>query len=114
MSDPAETALLHRAVTRMRELANRAQPGPWHVGNAVDPTQPCNVHTFPDTSLVADGLRWPDAEHIAAWNPKVTISVAGWLRAVAIDDEWEPESTARLKERVAALMVARAFLGEPE
>jgi hypothetical protein len=50
-------------------LAREAPPGPWHVGNAVDPTQPCHVHTFPGARLVADGLNWLVAEHIARQHP---------------------------------------------
>jgi hypothetical protein len=50
-------------------LAMEAPPGPWHIGNAVDPTQPCNVHTFPGARLVADDLNWLVAEHIARYNP---------------------------------------------
>jgi hypothetical protein len=50
-------------------LAREAPPGPWHIGNAVDPTQSCNVHTFPGARMVADGLNWLTAEHIARQNP---------------------------------------------
>jgi hypothetical protein len=50
-------------------LAREAPPGPWHIGNAVDPTQPCHVHTFPGVRLVADGLNWLVAEHIARQHP---------------------------------------------
>lgn len=50
-------------------LAREAPPGPWYIGNAVDPTQPCTVHTFPGVRLVADGLNWLVAEHIARQNP---------------------------------------------
>jgi hypothetical protein len=50
-------------------LAREAPDGPWHIGNAVDPTKTCNVHTFPGARLVADGLNWLVAEHIARHNP---------------------------------------------
>ncbi|MEU1071962.1 MULTISPECIES: DUF6221 family protein [unclassified Streptomyces] len=50
-------------------LALEAPKGPWHIGNAVDPTQPCHVHTFPGVRLVADGLNWLVAEHIARHDP---------------------------------------------
>jgi predicted NAD-dependent protein-ADP-ribosyltransferase YbiA (DUF1768 family) len=50
-------------------LAREAPEGPWHIGNAVDPTKTCNVHTFPGARLVADGLNWLVAEHIARHNP---------------------------------------------
>jgi hypothetical protein len=60
-------------------LAREAPPGPWHIGNAVDPTQPCNVHTFPGARMVADGLNWLVAEHIARHDP------ARVLREIASD-----------------------------
>jgi len=50
-------------------LAREAPAGPWHIGNAVDPTQPCSVHMFPSVRLVADGLNWLVAEHIARHDP---------------------------------------------
>jgi len=51
------------------QIAREAPPGPWHIGNAVDPTKPCHVHTFPGVRLVADGLNWLVAEHIARHDP---------------------------------------------
>lgn len=39
---------LARCLDDEEQAAGEAQPGPWCVGNAVDPTQPCNVHTFPE------------------------------------------------------------------
>ncbi|WP_329472709.1 DUF6221 family protein [Streptomyces sp. NBC_01723] len=50
-------------------IAREAPPGPWYIGGAVDPTKPCQVNTFPDLRLVADGLNWLVAEHIAVHNP---------------------------------------------
>ncbi|WP_051790082.1 DUF6221 family protein [Streptomyces sp. NRRL S-1022] len=55
-------------------LAREAPPGPWHIGNAVDPTQPCHVHTFPGARVVADGLNWLVAEHIAHQHPARVLS----------------------------------------
>ncbi|MFE8961733.1 DUF6221 family protein [Streptomyces iakyrus] len=64
--------LVHFLRARLDEdeaLAREAPPGPWHIGNAVDPTQPCHVHTFPGARLVGDGLNWLVAEHIARQHP---------------------------------------------
>jgi hypothetical protein len=57
-----------------KAAAEAAQPGPWHIGNAVDPTRTCNVHTFPGARGVADDLQWLDAEHIVRHDPTGTIA----------------------------------------
>jgi hypothetical protein len=65
-------------------LAREAPPGPWHIGNAVDPTQPCHVHTFPGARMVADGLNWLAAEHIARQHPaRILSEVAAKRRIIA-------------------------------
>lgn len=66
-----ELAELVRAGLEADEALALEAPGRrWHIGNAVDPTQPCNVHTFPEAREVADGLNWLVAEHIARHNPE--------------------------------------------
>jgi Family of unknown function (DUF6221) len=60
---------LRYRVTEDEALALEAPQGPWHIGNAVDPTKPCHVHTFPGARMVADGLNWLVAEHIAMHDP---------------------------------------------
>lgn len=62
-------AWLRKQIAEDRRRAREAQPGPWHIGNAVDPTKPCNIHTFPGARGVLDDLNWLDAEHIVTWNP---------------------------------------------
>ncbi|MFI7113975.1 DUF6221 family protein [Nonomuraea sp. NPDC050227] len=57
-----------------KAAAEKAQPGPWHIGKAVDPTRPCNVHTFPGARGVADELLWLDAEHVVRHDPRDTIA----------------------------------------
>ncbi|GAA0720059.1 hypothetical protein Drose_06330 [Dactylosporangium roseum] len=106
--------LLRRAASHLYQRAKDAQHGPWHIGNAVDPMRPCNVHTFPGARLVADNVPWLDAEYIATMHPPVAVAIAGWLFAVAIDEETEPETAPRVRERTAALIVARAIIREPE
>lgn len=68
-------------------LAREAPPGPWLIGNAVDPTQPCSVHTFPGVRFVADGLNWLVAEHIARQNPARVLAEVAVKRRM-IDDTW--------------------------
>jgi Family of unknown function (DUF6221) len=55
-------------------VAREAQPGPWHIGNTVDPTKPANVHTFPGARLVARGVSWLDVEHIACQHPTYVLA----------------------------------------
>lgn len=50
-------------------MALEIQQRDWRIGNAVDPTQPCHIHTFPRAELVADGLNWLVAEHITRHHP---------------------------------------------
>ena len=50
-------------------IAREAPHGPWLISNTVDPTKPCEVRTFPDLRLVADGLSWLAAEHIVRHDP---------------------------------------------
>lgn len=68
-------------------MALEAPPGPWHIGNAVDPTQPCHVHTFPGVHMVADGLNWLVAEHIARHNPARVLAEVEARRQVLCDLE---------------------------
>ena len=73
-------------------LAREAPAGPWYIGNAVDPTQPCSVHTFPSVRLVADGLNWLVAEHIARQNPaRVLAEVEAKRRILAVHRPYVPE-----------------------
>lgn len=67
MDDLAQ--FLRKRLGEDEALALEAPPGPWQIGNAVDPTQPCNVNTFPAVRPVADGLNWLVAEHIARHDP---------------------------------------------
>jgi hypothetical protein len=67
VTDIAEQLLA--AIAEREKAAREAQPGPWHIGNAVDPTEPCNIHTFPAARGVADNLGWLDAEHIIWHDP---------------------------------------------
>jgi Family of unknown function (DUF6221) len=69
-------------------LAREAPAGPWHIGNAVDPTQPCSVHMFPSVRLVADGLNWLVAEHIARHNPARVLDEVAAKREIVSDYEY--------------------------
>lgn len=79
-------------------LALEAPGSRWHIGNAVDPTQPCNVHTFPEAREVADGLNWLVAEHVARHDPARVLAEVASKRALLnlalgwehheVDDPW--------------------------
>lgn len=90
----------------MLRRARAATVGPWD--DAEDGLVWANRLGDP----VSGSTEVEDAGHIASWHPAVATAVAGWLWAVAIDDETEPETGPRIKERIAALAVARAYLGE--
>lgn len=83
MSDLVERLLA--AITEAEKRARDAQDGPWHIGNAVDPTKPCNVHTFPGARRVADEVPWLDAEHIVLHAPDRVLRLCQAHREI-IDD----------------------------
>ncbi|MGW5173085.1 DUF6221 family protein [Streptomyces sp. NPDC004082] len=60
---------LGQQLDKDERIAREAPHGPWQISNAVDPTQACEVRIFPDLRLIADGLNWLAAEHIASHNP---------------------------------------------
>ena len=118
---PADT--IRRAATLMRERAAAASPGPWHIGNAIDPTKPCNLHTFPAVQPVADNVGWLDAEHIAGLHPAVALVAADQYDAIgaemaywnAHEDDYGRVLQTLVGPRpewTAALAAARAYLGE--
>ena len=91
-------------------LAREAPAGPWHIGNAVDPTQPCHVHTFPGARMVADGLNWLVAEHIARQNPARALAEVSAKRRIvdlyemtSTSAELDPDAWLVMKETVAHL-----------
>lgn len=49
---------------------------------------------------------------IATMGPQTASALHAWFRCVLIDDEYEPESAPRTRERATAETVARAVLGE--
>lgn len=57
---------------------------------------------------------WPDeiVAFIAAMGPQTATALHSWFRCVLIDDEHEPKSAPRTRERSTAETVARAVLGE--
>ncbi|MDT5037819.1 MAG: hypothetical protein QOE03_3004 [Micromonosporaceae bacterium] len=74
---------LHQQLDEDGRAAGHAQPGPWHIGKAVDPTRPCTIRTFPAAGDVADRIRWVDAEHIARHYPaRVLREVEAKRRAI--------------------------------
>lgn len=49
---------------------------------------------------------------IKAMGPQTMTALHSWFRCVLIDDEYEPESAPRIRERTTATTIARAVLGE--
>jgi hypothetical protein len=103
---------LRRAAAKLREHAQAATPGPWHIGRAVDPMEPCNVHTFPGGRGVADEMDWLDAEYIALIHPPVALALADLIEeGLSYAAMSKP---ARYPIYVKAVAAARAILREPE
>jgi hypothetical protein len=116
-------ATIRRAASLMRERAEAAAEGPWHpvagiwgdeIATAViardgDPSDP---HTW----LLATGFgdapqQKATAEHAASWHPLVALAVAVWLDIEAtIAERGMPDESGSIHP---ALVVARAYLGEP-
>lgn len=80
---PAE---LHAAVLAALSAACNAVAdstgGPWHVGDAVDPLSPCNLHSAQDGRGVADGLSWQDAHMLAALRNTAPAALRGARRII--------------------------------
>lgn len=83
---PAE---LHTAVLAALTAAEGAEgaeaiatPAPWHIGDAVDPLTPCNLHSGHDGRGVADGVSWLDAHLIAALRNNAAAAYRGGRRII--------------------------------
>lgn len=128
--EPTVADTVRRAAKLLRERAQKATPGPWHIGNAVDPTTTCNVHAFPSARGVADTVAWLDAEFIATVHPAVALLIADSWEQQAHDmadlEAYETDAGGVLRQVVrtedrgthhdwtAVLAAARAVLGETE
>jgi hypothetical protein len=132
---PTVAAELRAAAEKIRATAQAAEPGPWIVGpnwggrenrvyvKATDAfdwvgTVHGGVRPEPDVftserTVIAcqtankGSLANANAAHIAMWHPAVAMVIAGWLFAVAIDEESDAETYHRIKERTTALEIAR-------
>ncbi|MGI5171892.1 DUF6221 family protein [Spirillospora sp. CA-253888] len=62
----------------------------WHIGDAVDPTKPCNVHTFPDVRGVAQECGWLHAEHIARHAPERVLAEVEAKRRIIAEHSLRP------------------------
>jgi len=82
------------AASKLRELAQRATPGPWRLGNwaalVADRKHPDRMvgggREWDDAyggCLVAESLMRPDREYFAAMHPLVGLALAGLLDEVA-------------------------------
>lgn len=55
---------------------------PWHIGDAVDPLTPCNLHAAHDGRGVAEGLSWQDAHLVAALRNAASAALRGARRII--------------------------------
>jgi hypothetical protein len=128
--------LLRRAASLMRERAGTATRGPWFLAYSAVISEPLS-HEFEAASDELtdddDDAAWDalpeytlaivpaaagdtptvqgahDGTHIASWHPAVALAVADWLDSMP---PWTIHSHL-IPHHVAALAVARAYLGEP-
>lgn len=120
-TSPADT--LREAATLIRERANAATPGPWHVCDEPEWSEEdgrgvCGPAHEPIARLAEDWYEpdpgeptaESDAEHIASWHPAVALAVADWLEtdAAVIERHDLDGSISR------AYTVARTYLGHPQ
>jgi hypothetical protein len=112
----AET--LRQAARLMRERAEAATDSPWVVKRA-RPDMPAYVAHEGWWVIASRTEQW-DAEHIASWHPAVALAVADWLDATAAEHESDSGNERadaffaafNTAPDIAALAVARAYLGE--
>jgi hypothetical protein len=126
----ADADLLNRAVEVLERRYKATTPAPWvveryshtlddgHTWRINGPTgddmvTPCALETRTEA---AEEFRRAeaDAAYAELMHPPVAVALACWLFSVAVDEKWEPETAPRIRERTAALAVARAVLREPE
>lgn len=120
--------VLRRAAAKMRERAEAATPGPWHVvasGMGIRTPTPAAYRFIRDDREHTVAEAWDsmtgreDAAHIASWHPAVALAVANWLdeQAGCLEEDATTFRFATPESREAmyadALAVARAYLGEP-
>lgn len=105
----SDADLLREAATKIRRGAEAATPGPWRPA-----AEMVKTGGITDVRFVAEayGLadKWPNAEHIAMWDPPAAMAVADLLEAQAKDYE---SYGPRVFDHVhrAAMALARAYLG---
>lgn len=75
-------AVVLLALDAAGDSAADATPPPWHVGDAVDPLTPCNLHNARDGRGVADGVSWQDAHLIAAQRNTASAAYRGARRII--------------------------------
>ena len=109
---------LRAAASKLRELAQRATPGPWRLGSdrwaalVADRKHPDRMvgggWEWDDAyggCLVAESLMRPDREYFAAMNPLVGLALADLLDEVAEDE------AAHVAHSPSALAIARLING---
>lgn len=109
---------LRAAAQKIRDIADRASPGPWRSkpdghGTTIEASEGHDV-AYLASCTDHPGRRIWDARQIALWNPQVTELIGAWLGWIA-DDETEyaglPKTPARARELATGLGIARAING---
>lgn len=115
---------LREAATKVREVAEAATPGPWHVDEdyrtvtsepfrsarqAYDRAGSEDCWVIPES--FDSGVNSPNLHHIALWHPAGALLVADWLDAIAAESWSKADYTKAGGTLGAALAVARAILG---
>ena len=122
-TSPADT--LREAATLIRERANAATPGPWHVCDEPEWSEEdgrgvCGPAHEPIARLAEDWYEPDpgeptaenDADHIASWHPAVALAVADWLEQMARAKVGT--SYGDLPFEDSAYEVARTYLGRDQ
>lgn len=114
----SDTELLREAARHIRETANAAAPGPWHMDEEQRIYADDGAYV---TSPWTNDERDADLDHIALWHPGVAAAIADWLEstAIALDSHSRKVNlglvraeTSRLLVVGPALAVARAIVLE--
>ncbi len=96
----AEVELLREAARLMRERASGATQGRWEA-DAETVSVTGETRYVCDTFGLAD--KWPNAQHIASWDPAVALAVADLLDTLT-EYDWSDERHS------TALTLARRYL----
>lgn len=106
--------MCRQAEARIRELAEKATPGPWvSLDNGDRLTHEHNDGTDDFTYVVDEPMsNGANAEHIAAWHPIVALAVADVLANAAVLLDALPDDVTMPSSLSLTVRLAEAFGGE--